>query len=247
MRLRETVVGEPSWVELKRSFHSSRADPMALIQCVILKTEAFLQGLGMRNSVILSIIFFVSLLSNGPVSADEAVPFHEQNGIKYVTVYINEVPMELVFDTGASSVVLNTEGLLRAGLKEFEDTRKYKAFTAGGVAEGYIVRIDSIRVGSVKKNDYDVSYVPSSTKNLLGASFFAGYSYFVDEDYKVIRLVPRGSYSFDSPDTPQEPDVDQPRKGSGRIEVEIDGEKYIYGRGGLKRQEGDVPKAGTSR
>lgn len=201
----------------------------------------------MRYSVILSIIFFVSLASSGPVSADEAVPFHEQNGIKYVTVYINGVPMELVFDTGANRVVLNSEGLLRAGLKEFDDSRKYRAYTAGGVAEAYAVRIDSIRVGNVKKDDYEVSYVPSSTRNLLGASFFTGYSYFVDEDYKVIRLIPKGSYSFDAPDTLQQPAVDQHGRGSGRIEVEIDGEKYIYGPGGLKREGSDAPKVEMSR
>lgn len=200
----------------------------------------------MLHSVILSIIFLISLVISGPVSADEAVPFHEQNAIKYVTAYINGVPMELVFDTGANRVVLNSEGLLRAGLREFDDTRKYQAYTAGGVTEGYVVRVDSIRVGNIQKNDYEVSYVPSSTKNLLGASFFTGYSYFVDEDYKVIRLVPKGSYSFDTPDTPERPAVDQPRTGSGLIEVEIDGEKYIYGRGGLRRQERDIPDVETT-
>jgi clan AA aspartic protease (TIGR02281 family) len=198
----------------------------------------------MRRSVILSIIFLLSLISNQHVLADEAVPFDERNGIKYVTAYINGAPIELVFDTGANKVVLNSEGLLSIGVKEFDDTQKSLAHTAGGVTEVYIIKIGSIRVGNIQKNDYDVAYIPSSTKNLLGASFFTSYSYFVDEDYKVIRLIPKGSYFFDSL---EQPAVDQHRTGSGLIEVEMDGEKYIYEDGRLIRQGQDTPKVEMSR
>lgn len=198
----------------------------------------------MQRSVILSIIFLLSLISNQHVLADEAIPFDERNGIKYVTAYINGVPIELIFDTGANKVVLNSDGLLYIGVKEFDDTRKRQAHTAGGVTEGYIIKINSIRVGNIQKNDYDVAYIPSSTKNLLGASFFPSYSYFVDEDYKVIRLIPKGSYFFDSL---EEPAVDRHRTGSGLIEVEMDGEKYIYEDGRLIRQGQDTPKVEMSR
>jgi len=198
----------------------------------------------MHFSVILSIIFLLSLISSERVLADEAIPFAERNGVKFVTAHINGVPMELVFDTGANKVVLNSDGLLRIGVKEFDDSQKRQAYTAGGVTEGYIIKINSIRIGNIQKNDYDVAYVPSSTTNLLGASFFASYSYFVDEDYKVIRLIPKGSYFFDSP---EQPAVDQHRTGSGLIEVEIDGEKYIYEDGKLKRQGQDTPELEMSR
>lgn len=198
----------------------------------------------MHHSVILSIIVFLSLINCQRVLADEAVPFDERNGIKYVTTYINGVPLELVFDTGANKVVLNSDGLLRIGVREFDDTQKRQAYTAGGVTESYIIKINSIRVGNIQKNDYDVAYVPSTTTNLLGASFFTGYSYFVDEDYKVIRLIPKGSYFFDSP---EQPAADQQKTGSGLIEVEIAGEKYIYEGGKLKRQGQDTPKLEMSR
>lgn len=193
----------------------------------------------MHRSVILSIIVLLSLICSQRVLADEAVPFYERNGIKYVTAHINGVPVELVFDTGANKVVLNSDGLLRIGVKEFDDTQKHHAYTAGGVTESYIIKINSIRVGNIQKNDYYIAYAPSTTTNLLGASFFTGYSYFVDEDYKVIRLIPKGSYFFD---TLEQPEADQHRTGSGLIEVEIDGEKYIYEGGKLKRQGQDAPK-----
>lgn len=194
----------------------------------------------MYRSAILSVIFVLFLISIGSVSADEAVPFTERCGLKYVTVYINERPMELVFDTGASSVVLNSDGLLHTGITEFDDTRKVQSHTAGGVTEGYIIKLNSIRAGNIQQNDYDIAYIPSSTANLLGASFFADYSYYIDEDYKVIRLIPKGSYFFDR--------LEQHRTtGSGRIEIEMGGEKYIYEGGRLKRQGQDAPKLELSR
>jgi clan AA aspartic protease (TIGR02281 family) len=194
--------------------------------------------------VIVSIVVVVSLLNCGSVPADEAVPFTERHGLKYVTVYMNEVPMEMVFDTGSNSVALNSEGLQRIGIKEFDDTRKVQSHTAGGVTESYLVRLTSIRVGTIRHNEYDIVYIPSSTANLLGASFFGGYSYFIDEDRSVIRLIPKGSFSFDRL---EQPAADRERSGSGRIEVEIGDEKYIFDRGRLRPLGQDTPDAEVSR
>jgi len=134
--------------------------------------------------------------------------------------------------------------LLRIGIKEFDDTHKVQSRTAGGVIESYILKLNSIRVGNIQKNDYAIAYIPSSTENLLGASFFASYSYYVDEDYKVIRLIPKGSYYFDRL---EQPVVDQQRTGSGRIEVEIGDEQYIFERGKLRLQGQGVPNSEMSR
>jgi len=198
----------------------------------------------MHRCVLLSIVFVLSLIHSGSVLADEAVPYTERNGLKYVTVYINEVPTELVFDTGSNNVALNSDGLLRIGIEEFDDTHKVQSRTAGGVIESYILKLNSIRVGNIQKNDYYIAYIPSSTENLLGGSFFASYSYYVDEDYKVIRLIPKGSYYFDRL---EQPVGDQQRTGSGRIEVEIGDEQYIFERGKLRLPGQGVPHSEMSR
>ncbi|MFZ5998291.1 MAG: retropepsin-like aspartic protease family protein [Nitrospirota bacterium] len=186
---------------------------------------------------------FASLLTvlfvHGNVLADEALPFTERSGLKYVTVHINGVPMELVFDTGANSVVLNSAALQRLGIMEFNASRRLNSHTAGGVVEGYIITLNSIKAGNILKRYYDVAYIPSSTENLLGAPFFENYSYFIDEDYKVIRLIPKGSFIFENPEKPV---ADRPKNGSGRIEVEIDGKKYIFGEGWEEEKEQDTPK-----
>jgi clan AA aspartic protease (TIGR02281 family) len=169
-----------------------------------------------------------ALLIGENVLANEAIPFTERDSLKYVTVQINGVSLELVFDTGANSLVLNSAALKRLGIIELNATRKLQSHTAGGVVDGYVLTLNSIMVGGILKYNYDVAYVPSSTENLLGSSFFANYNYYIDEDYKVIRLIPKGSFVFDNPLQPTPP-VELQRTGSGRIEVEMDGKKYIYG------------------
>ena len=138
--------------------------------------------------------------------------------------------MELLFDTGANSIVLNDAALRSLGIMEFNATRRLQSKTAGGIAEGYVLMLNSIKVGSILRQNYDVAYIPSSTENLMGSSFFSNYNYYIAEDYKVIRLIPKGSFVFDSP-WQLPPPVESQRTGSGRIEVEMDGEKYISGQG----------------
>lgn len=183
-----------------------------------------------------SLLTSVIICENVP--ADEAIPFTERGSLKYITVQINNVPLELLFDTGANSIVLNSDALQSLGITEFSTVGKLQSHTAGGVVEGYVITLNSIMVGSIIRNNYDVAYVPSSTKNLLGASFFANYNYYIDEDYKVIRLIPKGSFVFDSPWQPPPP-VEPQRTGSGRIEVEMDGKKFIYGQGWQDSEEPD--------
>jgi clan AA aspartic protease (TIGR02281 family) len=191
----------------------------------------------MITRISMPVLFFLiasllSVLITGEnVLADEAIPFTEQGSLKYITVQINGVLMELLFDTGANSIVLNNAALQSLGIMEFSADRKLRSNTANGIAEGYVLTLNSIKVGSILKQNYDVAYIPSSSRNLLGSSFFANYNYYIDEDYKVIRLIPKGSFVFDSP-WPSPP-VERQRTGSGHIEVEMDGKKYIYGQGWL--------------
>ncbi|MEW5744240.1 MAG: retropepsin-like aspartic protease [Nitrospirota bacterium] len=191
------------------------------------------------TAVIFLAVSLAALIVPASAPADEALPFTQRGGLKYVTVRINEIPIELVFDTGANSVVLNSEALQRLGITGINTNRKLQSHTAGGIVEGYLITLNSIQAGTIKKWKYDVAYIPSSTENLLGASFFTDFSYFIDEDYRVIRLIPKGSFIFESPDKPV---ADRPRTGSGRIEVEIDGERYVYGEEWQKPEGQDAPE-----
>jgi clan AA aspartic protease (TIGR02281 family) len=176
------------------------------------------------------LLIFSRVTAGENAFADEAIPFIQVAGIKYVTVEINGVPMNLIFDTGSNSVVLNSDALQRLGIMEVSRTGKFPSYTAGGIVESYVVTVSSIKAGNVERSNYDIAYVPSSTASLLGASFFSNYNYYVDEDNSVIRLIPKGSFIFERPQEPASEGQSQ-RTGSGRIEVEMDGKKYIYGKG----------------
>ena len=180
------------------------------------------------------LLFFASLLpaliTCENILADESIPFTERGNLKYINVQINGVPLQLVFDTGANSLVLNSAALQSLGIMEFIANRKLESRTAGGIVDGYVLTMNSVMVGSILRQNYDVAYVPASTESLLGASFFANFNYYIYEDYKVIRLIQKGSFVFDSPWQPPTP-VEPQRTGSQRIEVEMDGKKYIYGHG----------------
>lgn len=189
----------------------------------------------MLARIYLTLLFFFASLLPALITcenllADEAIPFTERGSLKYITVQINGIPLQLVFDTGASSLVLNSAALQSLGIMEFSANRELQSLTAGGIVDGYVLTMSSVMVGSILKHNYDVAYVPASTENLLGASFFANYNYYIDEDYKVIRLIPKGSFVFDNPRQSPHPIETQPA-GSKRIEVDIDGKKYIYGQG----------------
>ncbi len=178
---------------------------------------------------------FSVFMSGENVRADEAISFTERGSFKYITVQINGVPLELLFDTGANSIVLNDAALRSLGIVEVSDTRKLQAKTPGGIVEGYVLTLNSIKVGSILRQNYDIAYIPSSNENLLGSSFFTNYNYYIDEDCKVIRLIPKGSFVFDSPQP--SPSIERQRIGSGRIEVEMDGKKFIYGQGWLEGED----------
>jgi clan AA aspartic protease (TIGR02281 family) len=113
------------------------------------------------------------------------MPFTERGSLKYITVQINGVPLELVFDTGANSLVFNGAALQSLRIAEVSTSRKLQSRTAGGLVEGYVLTLNSVMVGSITRNNYDAAYIPTSNENLLGSSFFTNYNLYVDEDYKV--------------------------------------------------------------
>lgn len=177
-------------------------------------------------------VLYAALLMFSNALADDAIPFSERSGIKYVVVQINGVSIEFIFDTGANSVVINNDTIQRLGIAEFDNTRKIQSNTAGGLVDGYILTMNSVQAGGTIKYNYDVTYIPSSPANLLGASFFSNFNCYIDEDNGVIRLIPKGSTGLTTPPAATPPaSAERQKTGSERIEVEVDGKKYIYGEG----------------
>ncbi|TAN45781.1 MAG: hypothetical protein EPN22_01145 [Nitrospirae bacterium] len=120
----------------------------------------------------------------------ETVKYYQKvsSRLKYITVNINNVPLEMVFDTGASHIVLNSEGIKKLGIAKFG--RRLKGESANGSVESYSFIAESVRVGSIELKDVEIHYVPKSAMNLLGGTFLSNFDYFVSERTGAITFFP---------------------------------------------------------
>jgi aspartyl protease family protein len=97
---------------------------------------------------------------------------------------------EMLFDTGASSVVLTAEMARVMGVKK---ERSVAANTAGGMTEAYLGQVKSAQAGNLKLNNLVVGISPQLVGGLglLGQNFFSGYDVIIRKNQ--IELHPRKS------------------------------------------------------
>ena len=85
---------------------------------------------------------------------------------------INGRIMQYMVDTGASTVAIGRPDAQRMGLKFEEQGQSVRMNTANGVAQGWRMRLDSVRVGDVELRGVDAIVTPQPIPYvLLGNSF----------------------------------------------------------------------------
>ncbi len=85
---------------------------------------------------------------------------------------INGRVMQYMVDTGASTVAIGRPDAQRMGLKFEEQGQQVMMNTANGVAQGWRLRLDSVRVGDVELRGVDAIVTPQPMPYvLLGNSF----------------------------------------------------------------------------
>lgn len=152
-----------------------------------------------------------------------------QTGIKYLTAEINNIPVEVMLDTGASYIALSSDTVKRLGISGFKS--KTTTSTAGGNVPAYVFECASVKLGSMTINNVTCSYVPTLSSNLLGNSFLSNFIYAVNEEEETITLIPKNNRTYISNNKIM------PVEGSGWAEV--DGKKYRYEDGRLKEIPGE--------
>lgn len=158
------------------------------------------------------------------------VKYYKKNNarnIKFISGEINGINVEFIFDTGASDIALNAETIKKLGIKDFSKTARYK--TAGGIVVGYKFVCSTIKVGDFEIKDVDCAYNPSASENLLGGTFLTHFNYYIDELTSTITLVPKSEKA--------ELVDGELRIPKGQGYIEIDGKKYQYDEGKLKKVE----------
>lgn len=67
---------------------------------------------------------------------------------------INGVPVRMIVDTGATSVSMSEGEAWRIGLP-YHSGKRVKISTAGGVFAGYLVKLDTVKVGNITLNQVE--------------------------------------------------------------------------------------------
>lgn len=118
-----------------------------------------------------------------------SVPMRRDGGVCYVVVKINGVEMEVIFDTGASDVVISSVEalfLLKQGKLSEEDIlgTSYYRVANGNISSGTVIRLRSVQIGTKILSDVRATVVDNmEAPLLLGQSALDRFSS-VSIDYK---------------------------------------------------------------
>jgi len=128
-------------------------------------------------------------------SASNVVPMKEYGGVWEIPVYINEVKMNFIFDTGAGliSISLTELGFLaKQGAVTQEDVIRVQNFVDanGDVSEGLVINLKTVQIADRILHDVEASVVDNDIAPLLlGQSALARFGKFtVDYEKKTITF-----------------------------------------------------------
>ena len=112
-----------------------------------------------------------------------------RDGHYYLTLEINNVPIEFVVDTGASQVVLTQEDAKRIGIDPLSLSYLGTANTANGTVRTAAVRLDTVSVGAI--TDTRVRAVVNDGQmngSLLGMTYLSIFDSITIKDGELILL-----------------------------------------------------------
>ena len=96
----------------------------------------------------------------------------DTRGHFFAEASVNDVPMRLVVDTGASVVVLSGADASRLGVDWRQGPRRMMQ-TANGTTAGYLVKLDKVKVGGIELTNVEGMVLEQGlgAVGLLGMSF----------------------------------------------------------------------------
>lgn len=100
------------------------------------------------------------------------IPMEYVNGVYYLKIEVNNIPMRFIFDTGASIISISQAEavfLYKQGTLTDEDFVENISFqdANGNVSEGTMVRLRKVKVGNFVLHDVEASVVPNQRAPLL--------------------------------------------------------------------------------
>lgn len=100
------------------------------------------------------------------------LPMDYKDGVYYINIEVNDVPMKFIFDTGASIISISqTEAIFlqKQGTLTESDIKHKSYFTDanGDATESIIVNLRKIRIGNYVLENVEASIVPNQIAPLL--------------------------------------------------------------------------------
>ena len=110
--------------------------------------------------------------ATGPARSEHRI-YVDNHGMYRTTGSINGFPVDFIVDTGATTVVLNGAQAGRLGIDYRMKGKIIAVATASRVERGYLVKLRSVKLGSIELLDVDATVLDSDfpPQALLGMSF----------------------------------------------------------------------------
>jgi aspartyl protease family protein len=99
---------------------------------------------------------------------------------------INGKPIQFMVDTGATSIAMGISDAKRIGI-DYQKGQLIRMGTANGVAQGWRVKLSSVRIGDVEVFEVDAVVGPEMPFALLGNSFLSRFSMNRTSDQMVLE------------------------------------------------------------
>lgn len=137
-----------------------------------------------------------SASGQGNLNAPEqsTIYFTKSRGNLYVDAFIDENPIKMVFDTGASVTMLGKNHLDSLGIEPPEGP---PVGTAAGVGGSGTVRLWTMRVdltvGDITRRNFPITVAERREVPLLGETFFNEFTYTINEEDQSISLARKNS------------------------------------------------------
>lgn len=124
----------------------------------------------------------------------EYLPMRTESGVKFVNIEINDLPLEFIFDTGASDICISkiearklyNQGTLTEndflGVEQFQDA-------TGRISEGMKINLKKVKIGNTILRNVDANIVNNNhAPLLLGQSALKHFSNIeIDNNYIILK------------------------------------------------------------
>jgi aspartyl protease family protein len=104
--------------------------------------------------------------STGPVNNDPVSLYADQAGHFFGQLTVNGVSLKYLVDTGATTVAFNSGDAKYAKI-DYEKGQKVKVSTASGFANAYLVKLNTLKVGTIILNNVEATVVEGGFPQLV--------------------------------------------------------------------------------